>query len=697
MLRSLFAYNDENPFDEVVTDALIGAIDTIKVLDPACGSGAFPMGVLQRLVFLLGKLDPGNGKWKNRQLEQARLISDDTAREAAIGAIEAAFEQDNFDYGRKLFLIQNCIFGVDIQPVAVQIAKLRCFIALIVEQRADEGLPNRGILPLPNLETKFVAANSLISLDRPGLRSPEVIAKEEELAMVRRKHFTAKTPATKRKYRDRDQVLRSEIGGLLKVVGLPGSVADSLSSWNPYDQNVTADFFEPGWMFNQLDFDVMIGNPPYVRQEKIKPFKEVFKQQYECFTGTSDLFVIFFERGLKLLKDGGVLSYICSNKYFRAGYGQKLREFLGRRSQLLQVIDFGDAPVFKAIAYPSILLARRGEPSQDQRVRVLTWEPGRDLAGFGAVWEREGFSMLQSELTPDGWRLESGEVLGLLAKLRSAGLPLGEYVKGRFYRGILTGFNEAFVVDRVTRDRLVAEDVRSAEVLKPYLRGRDVKRWVVNDPDLWLLFIPWHFPLHEDPTISGVSEKAEKEFEKQYPAVYNHLLKYKDQLSSRNKAETGIRYEWYALQRCAASYFKEFHENKLFYPDIFEKPSFAIDSSQKYCGNTVYFICSEKLFISAVLNSSTFEYFYPKISNAVRGGYLRAFSDYMKQIPIPDPKKDPKRVKQIETLVQQILDQKQTNPNADVSAIEHAIDQHIYQLYDLTSDEIAIIETTIEH
>jgi hypothetical protein len=544
------------------------------------------------------------------------------------------------------------------------------------------------------LETKFVAANSLISLDRPGLRSPEVIAKEAELAAVRRKHFTAKTPATKRKFRDLDQVLRSEIGGLLKAVGLPGSVADSLASWSPYDQNGTADFFEPGWMFGCDRFDLVIGNPPYVRQENIKPFKDIFKAKFECYTGTCDLFVYFFEQGIKLLNEGGFLSYICSNKYFRAGYGQKLREFLGRRSRLRQIIDFGDAPVFKAIAYPSIILAQRGEPSRDERVRVLTWEPGRDLSEFGAVWESESFSMLQSELTPDGWRLESGEVLGLLAKLRSAGLPLGEFVKGRFYYGIKTGFNEAFVVDRVTRDRLVAEDARSAEVLKPYLRGRDVKRWVVNDPDLWLLFIPWHFPLHEDPTISGVSEEAEKEFKKQYPAIYNHLLQYKDQLSNRNKSEVGVRYEWYASQRCAAGYWKEFSEPKIILGRFMIKSTFAYDRDGFYNNDALYMITGANEYVVSILNSSTAWYFLRKICTDLANGYLQAFRGNLFQIPIPDPKKDPDRIAQIETLVQQILDQKQTNPAADVSAIEREIDQHVYQLYDLTINEIAIVENT---
>jgi hypothetical protein len=265
-LRGLFDYGAESPhFSEAEIVALIEAIDTVKVLDPACGSGAFPMGILQRLVFLLKRLDPGNERWKARQIEQAERIPDPEIRDRAIADIEESFRRGNLDYGRKFFLIQNCIYGVDLQPIAVQIAKWRCFISLIVEQETTEDLPNRGILPLPNLETKFVAANTLISLERPGFRPTEVVEKQKELAIVRQKHFTAKTPATKKKYRDRDAELRGEIGRALKSLGLPGSVADSLASWNPYDQEAIATFFAPEWMFDVGNFDIVIGNSPYVR------------------------------------------------------------------------------------------------------------------------------------------------------------------------------------------------------------------------------------------------------------------------------------------------------------------------------------------------------------------------------------------------------------------------------------------------
>jgi hypothetical protein len=209
------------------------------------------MGILHKLVFILGKLDPHNVRWKARQLSKAYEISDITIRENTIADIERAFQKNELDYGRKLFLIQNCIYGVDIQPIAVQIAKLRFFISLLVDQKADRKETNFGIIPLPNLETKFVAANTLIGIKHPvpktgkqeSLRSPDIIAKEKLLHEVRDRHFNARTPATKNKYREEDANLRAEIAALLKTDGYGSATAQMLADWDPYDQEYTRRLF----------------------------------------------------------------------------------------------------------------------------------------------------------------------------------------------------------------------------------------------------------------------------------------------------------------------------------------------------------------------------------------------------------------------------------------------------------------------
>ncbi|HOK77485.1 MAG TPA: hypothetical protein PLW35_07160, partial [Verrucomicrobiota bacterium] len=267
-LRHLLAYNDEpHQFSKDEVNRLIAAIDNLKALDPACGSGAFPMGLLHKLVFILGKLDPHNEQWKQKQLAKASEIPDATVREKTLADIEQAFAANELDYGRKLYLIENCIYGVDIQPIAVQIAKMRFFISLTIDQRVDPSALNLGIRPLPNLETKFVAANTLIGIERPKqmlLRNPQIDAKEAELRQIRERHFTARTPATKAKCRELDAKLRAEIGDLLRADGFPRETTEKLANWNPYDQNASADFFDPEWMFGIREgFDIVIGNPPY--------------------------------------------------------------------------------------------------------------------------------------------------------------------------------------------------------------------------------------------------------------------------------------------------------------------------------------------------------------------------------------------------------------------------------------------------
>lgn len=704
-LRRLLAYNDHDPRDDFSDEErrhLILAIDTLTSIDPACGSGAFPMGMLQKLVYLLGKLDPRNLGWKERQLARARQIPDPMARQAAEESIKEAFERNDLDYGRKLFLIENGIYGVDIQPIAVQIAKLRCFISLVVDQQVHDDRPNRGIRPLPNLETKFVAADALTSVERPAqlaFRDPDIEATERELRDVRSQHFSARTPATKNRYRERDKELRAQLGGLLRRNGFSGEAAAALAAWDPYSQNRFALFFDPEWMFGRDEgFDIVIANPPYVRQEQIKERKPALAKRYSTYTGTADLYVYFYERAVQLLRTGGVLTFISSNKFFRAGYGQKLRGYLATGATIHQVIDFGDAPLFTAIAYPSIVIAQKAAPPADHQLLALSWNPAERLEALpritadahAAIAQRTPAAplVLQRSLTAEGWRLEGAATQRLLEKLRRAGQPLGDYVGGRFYRGVGTGFNEAFVIDEVTRNRLIAEHSSSAEVIKPFLRGRDVKRWRVQPQSMWLIFLPWHFPLHTNASIKEASKEAEREFAKSYPAIYNHLLSFKPDLEARDKTETGIKYEWYALQRWRPESWQEFERPKIVYPDIYEHQSFAYDKNKFFMSNTCYFIPTDEVWMTGLLNSTAVEWFYSLTSNRIRGGYLRAFSDYMGLIPIP-PSAD---TAPLRGLVERVLALKAKNPKADVSDVEREIDERVYALYGLDVDEVRQIE-----
>lgn len=674
-LRNLLSFKESgNPFSAAETDQLIAAIDNLKALDPACGSGAFPIGLLQKLIHILYRLDPDNARWKtqNRKPLEARLAAakqtpDPSRRETEIEEAEAALakldrdfsDANKPDYARKLYLIDKCLFGVDIQPIAVQIAKLRFFISLVVSQKIDRDQDNANITALPNLETKLVAANSLIPIERAEqgdlFRNTKIAEKEAALCAMNARYFSARTARTKRARREDIARLRDELAELLKSDrGLPETDAKLMAAWDPFDQNAAAPFFDPEWMFGLSSrFDIVIGNPPYVRQEAIKDQKPALAKHYGgkdkkgnplgAYAGTADLFIYFIQRGIELLNPGGAFAYITSNKWYRAKYGANLRGWMNRQTELKRIVDFGDAEVFDAIAYPTILIATRRDapvqqPDAKDSLRVMNWPQDltrEDIPGFPKLVDEIGFDMPQKALALDGWQLEPQARRGLLERIRAAGMPLGQYVEGRFYYGIKTGYNDAFVIDGPTKDRLIAEHTSSAEIIKPFLRGRDIKRWRVEPQDLWLIFVPWHFPLHLDKTVTGASEKAEARFAEGYPAIYAHLSRFKKELTERNQAETGVRYEWYALQRWGADYWEEFEKTKIVYPDIFEQSSFAWDDQNHYSANTGYFIPTAERWLAGYLNSALFEWFYAQLSNRIRGGYMRAFSDYMQQVPIP--------------------------------------------------------------
>ena len=417
-----------------------------------------------------------------------------------------------------------------------------------------------------------------------------------------------------------------------------------------------------------VGFDVVMGNPPYIRQEEIKELKPILQQRYQCYTGIADIFVYFYEIGLHLLKSKGHLTYISSNKYFRAGYGEKLRQLLKNSTTIYNLIDFGDFPVFEeAIAYPSIITLSKVKPEHNQ-VQILSWNTTKKekIAEFVTVLKKEGLIILQKNLQSDGWRLESSQILDLLTKLRNSGTPLEEYVNGKFYRGILTGFNEAFVIDRETRDRLIAEHPSSAEVIKPLLRGRDVKRWSVEYQDLWLIF-----------TRRGIDIQK-------YLAIENYLSQYKKQLTPGMGRKVGS-YKWYEIQDNIA-YWQEFEQPKIIYPNICKRNEFAWDESGYYTNQKAFIIpCNDKVLL-AILNSSVVMFLFQQLLSKLQGDFYEPSSIFMKDFPIPTATESQRQ--EIENLVQKCLDANGKN----VKNIETEIDQLVYQLYELTPEEIQIIE-----
>lgn len=378
----------------------------------------------------------------------------------------------------------------------------------------------------------------------------------------------------------------------------------------------------------QGGFDITIANPPYLRQEKIKALKPLLSLRFpNVFTGTADLYVYFYALALQLLRPRGVLSYITSNKWYRVDYGEKLRGYLASSVSLLHIIDFGDVSVFTAVAYPTILIARNEAPVLDHKFRALVWDPKtpkHELRHLAQLYALHSAYVAQRTLSASAWRSFSNRGPNLIERLRSAGPPLRTFVNSRVYRGITTGYNKAFVVDFETRERLIQEDESAKDVLKPYLRGRDVQRWKVAPEPQWLIF-----------TRRGVDIQ-------EYPSLRGYLSQFKKKLlpGAAGGRKPG-RYEWFEIQDNIA-YWQQFERPKIISTKVSIRPTFAFDASGYYLGNTAYFFPAEldALYLLGVLNSKVSYAYSKRIFVEKQNDYYEVQPEGLELFPIPEAKQD---------------------------------------------------------
>ena len=727
--RNLLDYSDT---DLILSDSqrksILEAVFKCKVLDPACGSGAFPVGMLQQMVHILQRIDPDNEMWRNMILEsslnsmqESMTLSDEERREIQED-VNRNFDEicNHPDYARKLYLIENCIYGVDIQPIAIQISKLRFFISLVIDQKTNsDPTENFGIRPLPNLEAKFVAANSLIGLQkRDGnlFDLDDIKADEKLLRLAKHRIFGAKTLRTKRKWKNRVAELRQKIADALIENNFIGNEqAADLIAWDMFDQHKYAPFFDPEWMFGVTGgFDIVIGNPPYVQLQKSigATVRDKRGRDYEMklgdlydregfltFAKTGDLYCLFYERGVKMLKSGGHLCFITSNKWMRTGYGEKLRSFFVTETNPEILIDFGDVQVFEsATVDTNILLLSKGV--NRGKTMATTIQKNLLTGSFNLSDFMRHNAAEVAFSSSESWVILSPIEMSIKKKIESVGVPLKDW-DINIYRGVLTGYNEAFIISTDKRNEILAncqtddERRRTEELIRPILRGRDIKRYGYEWSNLWLIWVPWHFPYHLDTSIKGASEKAEAAFMVQYSAVYQHLLQYKEQLSARNKAETSIRYEWYALQRWGANYWDDFSKPKIAWAETMRIkkssnerfPRFSFINIPFFTDKTCFICCGKKLeYLTGILNSSITRYQLSKsVSMMDNGGYLMQ-KIYIEQIrlPIASP--------QIEAHLKSIIESGISNINENT---ENEIDKIAFDLFGFTAEEKDFLLKTI--
>jgi len=684
-LHQLVSFEPVNPFEHntSLSREIINSLDNCKILDPACGSGAFPMGILQKMVHILRKIDPKNEYWKALQLEKAKkesqgvfAIKDKEERKQLLFEINEAFDEtvNNADYARKLFLIENCIYGVDIQPIATQISKLRFFISLVVEQKVNKEKDNFGIRPLPNLETRFVTANTMIGIDKPEgelFYTKEVQKKETELKAIRNKLFGAKTKATKVKYRKKDEELRNEIADILKKGHLPVETAKQLADWDPYDQNGVSPFFDPEWMFDiKNGFDIVIGNPPYIQIQKFSGHnwqKDWENQKYKTFVKTGDIYSLFYEKGNMVLKDGGVLAYITSNKWMRANYGKKTRKYFTEHTLPLQLIDFDGYKVFESATVDTNILIFRKKAKQiykDQKTAIACtvdkdFNPKIDI---GRYLDANGIEF--TNLSEESWIISSKAEFEIKKRIEEIGTPLKDWdISINF--GIKTGYNKAFIIDGAKKDELIAKDPKSVEIIKPILRGRDIKRYKAVFADLWLIA-----------TFPALNLNIDS-----YPAVKNYLKSFGKRIEQTGEAGSRKKTnnKWFETQD-QIGYYQEFEKEKIVWKRIGSVIRFSFSKQSELClDSTVIATGKDVKYLSALLNSKL--HIKELIDNSPKTGTGDVIISVQALEPLFVHKPSIKKQQLFEILVDCILFAKDNNLNIEANTFESVIDGMVYDLY----------------
>ncbi len=678
------AFDDANEwFDNAETDGIVRAISELKILDPAVGSGAFPMGMLHKLTLALRRLDPDNNRWEQLQKERAIQraeaafdTQDDEARREELVEIDETFKRyRDSDFGRKLYLIQNSIFGVDIQPVACQIAKLRFFISLAIEQEPEQNAENFGIKPLPNLETRFIAANTLIGLKAQGtLTSNTAQDLEQALRDNREQHFHATTRQRKRACKIKDEKLRAELATELKRFGMPADDAERIARWDPYDQNTTTDWFDSEWMFGiTKGFDVVIGNPPYISHDKIpKQLKTQIKAHYQSYQPFADVYCYFIEKALELQSKRGILSFITSNSYLRAEYGAPIRNLLLSKNMLLRILNIENSQVFEnAIVNVAIIVSRKPTNSTDDLCIVVNSPfSGNSFASFVKI---NGFSYPQAYFNSKSWNLAEPKLVELQKKLESSGKTLEEF-RTKIRLGIATGSNKAFLINEDQKREFCKKNPINTEIIKPVLRGRDISRYSYILPGQYILL-----------SKNGVN------VERDYPDIYEHLESFGD--TFKNRGAKGQH--WTNLRAC--SFYDDFKKEKIVWIELSDLGRFALCDEEVYLLNSAYFLLPppdiDAKFLLGILNSTTIRFYLNLVAETSGMGTSRWINNYVKEFPIPIVVYEQQT--KIIGIVDQILDTKNTDPNTDTTEQENEIDDLVYELYNLTENEIAIVEGNV--
>ncbi|GAB4038610.1 Eco57I restriction-modification methylase domain-containing protein [Spirosoma gilvum] len=667
-----------NAFVLANATAINSLLDSVKICDPAIGSGAFPMGLLQ-------------------EIYQCKLALPGNTNHAEI----------------KLNIIQNSIYGVDIERGAVDIARLRFWLSLVVDEERPRSLPN--------LDYKIVVGNSLVSkLDNEILTldwtlrgnigaEQEIVNLTKQLGQKQRAFFTASDDkaTAQRDIRDLkiDLLLaqinldRAKLLAKMPATSLFGvsakdqklhmtlqqqlqGVDDTIRKLKTLRQDPTKSLPYFDWRLDfpevlnphvteNIGFDIVVGNPPYVQIQKLdEPTKAALEnQKYETYTRMGDLYQLFYELGLNVLVPGGHLCFITSNKWMKAGYGQTLRKYLADKHNPLQLLDFGGVQVFDATVDTNILLVEKAPYSGKTQSVVFS----RELKQMGNISDFvKQYSQSVPLSNPDaGWAILSSAETRIRRKIEEMGKPLKEWDIQINY-GIKTGFNDAFIVDGATKDELIRLDPKSAEIIRPILKGRDIKPFYAEFSDRWVIF-----------TRRGIDITT-------YPAIHEYLFAFKKRLEPKPDeflgswtGRKGGKYKWYEIQD-SVDYWRSFDQEKIVWLEISDVPKFCFDDKKFFIEATAFFLVGHHLhYLLCILNSKLSQWYLDKITASTGAGTNRWKKVYLEKIPVPEISYSENL--QFKELAQQII--ATSSRGCSITHLEAEVNYLIFKKYGLTDEE----------
>ena len=696
--RKLLSYStEETSLNEEQRKAIMQAIYNCRVLDPACGSGAFPMGILQQMVHVLRQLDPTNEMWKDFMIDlaidQSKLAfakDEEEERKVRLADIEEAFNEsiNDPDYARKLYLIEHCIYGVDIQPIAVQISKLRFFISLVVDQKPiNDAAHNFGIRPLPNLESKFVAANTLIPVGYDASlfdSTDEILSKKTMLKELNHQIFLAKRNVDKQLLIQEIKKTRKALAMAIEDTGFVSQgAAHLLANWDMFDQNASSPFFDAEWMFGVKDgFDIVIGNPPYIKElGNEKTFTPLKKSSWgiKYHEGKMDYWFYFLHKALETVNSNGIISFITSRYWINSAGAKKIINHVAMDASFLNILDIGKLKVFDNVAgHHMVYVLKKNNHIDNCQYCSISDDVKNISKGVFSVNKMIKRTMMFSEtdviLLSERNSFNMAKLLGDVCNVSQGIVEASDKISPRMYKkNPLPNHHVGEGIFVLSHEEVIALNLSEEEnnILELFEDNGCVNRYYID-------YVNTRKLIYSD-AINRNKIATQSSFKR----IKSHLDFMSDYITSSFKP--------YGLHR--ARTYSDFVQPKIIGPSMFMKPSFAFDEKNLFVGmsfNIITAISDINLrFVLALLNS-TFakKWFYDNAKH--RGAGVDVGVDKLRSFPIPFYSMD--TVKAIVNLVDLIIIDKERNKTVSTKKKEDKIDHLVYRLYGLTYDEVLIID-----